>query len=152
MNIEQQLNHFAAEINHHGIRAGLIYLNQLTDFRYTALFQFVDDKLHNRHLIDRTQTVESSFPIIDICESYCVYVHQSQSPFLLSNASTDDRVASHNNRDTIRAYYGFPLFDPDGNLFGSLCHFDELPKQLDDAHLDLLLQIPQILQPYLLSK
>jgi len=68
-----------------------------------------------------------------ITESYCLYVHRSRERFSVEQASLDKRVEGHPKRRTFQCYYGIPLFDSEGKMLGTVCHFDSMPVRVTEA-------------------
>jgi GAF domain-containing protein len=79
----------------------------------------------------------ASSPALEVRDSYCVFVRDTRQSFTVEDAPRDDRVAGHPKQQTVRSYCGIPLMDRDGNLFGTICHFDYDAVQFtaDDANL-----------------
>lgn len=117
------------------LMAALAYLNSRTPHRFTGIFKFSGDLLENLFLFDREQTGAAVWAPFLPEKSYCSIVEATNSTFVLGNSTTDPRVAEHSARDVVMSYCGVPLHNPDGSLFGSLCHFDYKPILF--SHLDV---------------
>ena len=48
-------------------------------------------------------------------------------------------------RDTVPSYCGIPIVDPEGELIGTLCHYDLVPRDPESLDLELLLQVSSAL-------
>ena len=127
-----------AIIRAEGIRAGLIFLNGLTEHRFSALYQFENKQLRNLYFFDREYPEIETADEIPVTASYCVFVRETGQLFHTSDALRDDRVRSHPKREQILAYCGLPVLDADGKLFGSICHFDLQPRVIADEDVDLM--------------
>ncbi|AKJ29656.1 GAF domain-containing protein [Caldimonas brevitalea] len=120
-----------------GVQEALTYLNSRTPFRYTGIFEFGGgDILHCLYFVDRLDAHARAPLDVPVDSSYCKLVRQRRDCFTTLDSLLDTRVAGHPKREQYRAYAGVPLFDPQGELFATLCHFDENPwpqAQLDRA-------------------
>jgi GAF domain-containing protein len=135
---ESAVAELKAIIRDEGIRAGLIYLNQLTEHRFSALYQFENKQLRNLYFFDREYPEIETADEIPVTASYCVFVRDTGQLFHTSDALRDERVRSHPKREQILAYCGVPVLDPVGKLFGSICHFDLQPRVIADEDVDLM--------------
>jgi hypothetical protein len=91
----KNLHEMKAIQEHSGIRAVLIHLNGLTDHRFTALYRFDEDSLHNLFFFDRQQPEIVSCPEIPVLASYCVFVRSSGQTFV-----TPDSLATSGSSAT----------------------------------------------------
>ncbi len=119
-----------------GPRAALIYLNSLTDYRYSGVFRFENEVL-GVYYYDRDQPEQTTLAAIPISATYCCYVRRSSGLFTTADALLDARLEDHPARQDVRAYCGVPVFGPGDLFLGTLCHFDAVPR--DPARLDLVL-------------
>lgn len=121
-----------------GMRTGLIFLNGLTEHRFTALYLFNKETLNNQCFFDRENPTLESTPDIPVMASYCVFVRDSRNIFTTPDSLQDDRVLCHPKRQEVRSYCGVPLCDESGKMFGSICHFDFRPMPISDANVELM--------------
>jgi len=121
-----------------GIRPALIFLNHLTEHRFSALYQFENEQLRNLYFYDRECPDVETTDEIPVTASYCVFLRDSGALFHTSDAMRDDRVRSHPKREKVQAYCGVPVVDDKGKLFGSICHFDLQPRVISDDDVDLM--------------
>lgn len=110
-----------------GPHAALVYVNGLTDYRCTGVFRFEDEVLCV-YYVDREQPEQTSIAAIPIEATYCCYVRLSSGVFTTADALADPRLTDHAARASVRAYCGVPVFGPDGEFLGTLCHFDDRPR------------------------
>ena len=129
-----------------GLRPALIFLNHLTDHRFSALYQFEDDRLRNLYFYDREYPEVESTDEIPVTASYCVFLRDSGTLFHTSDALRDHRVRSHPQREKVQAYCGVPILDAEGELFGSICHFDLEPRVISDDDVDLMEAVALLLR------
>lgn len=129
------------------LREALEYLNALSSCRFTAIYRFDAERLHNLVLYDRESPQAALMDTIPTRESYCTYVEQSRDAFIVVDANGDDRVATHPKRPIVKSYYGFPLLGAGETLFGTLCQFDFDVVALSDEILDLMREFAGFLDP-----
>ncbi|MEX2626206.1 MAG: PAS domain S-box protein [Ilumatobacteraceae bacterium] len=73
--------------------------------------------------------------------SFCAHTIRSSEPFVVTDASSDERFADNplvTGGPGIRAYHGVPLIDDDGHALGALAVLDCVPRQLDEVQADVL--------------
>ena len=129
-----------------GIRAVLIHLNGLTDHRFTALYRFDGETLHNLYFFDRQQPQVDSCPEIPVMASYCVFVRNGRQTFVTPDSLDDGRTHGHAKRLEVRSYCGVPLVDEDGRMFGTICHFDHRALAISDDNVALMEAMAQLLK------
>jgi GAF domain-containing protein len=129
-----------------GVRAAVAYLNSLTTHRFTSLYQFEGETLRNLIFYDRENPEIEKCSDIPVLASYCVFVRESGVMFATDDALQDERVLSHPKRETVQSYCGVPLLDRDGEMFGTICHFDFKPGRVADADVELLECMAPLLQ------
>jgi GAF domain-containing protein len=130
----------------HGIRPALAFLNSLTEHRFTSLYRFDDETLKNIYFYDHENPTQEATPDIPVMASYCVFVRRLSSTFLVPDALTDERVAGHPRRQEVQSYCGVPLRDVNGDMFGTICHFDFRPVPISDANVELMEAIAPLLR------
>lgn len=129
-----------------GLRAALIFLNGLTDFRFTALYRFEHDTLHNLIFYDRENPTVQTSADIPVLASYCVFVRELQQRFATDDSLDDARVRNHPKRREVRAYCGVPLIDRNGYVFGSVCHFNIAAMPTHERDVELLETLSRLLK------
>jgi len=132
-----------------GIREAVKFLNSLTEHRFSALYRFDDKKLKNLYFFDREQPEIESVPEIPVLASYCVFVRDLQKSFTVENSLKDPRTMSHPKRLEILAYYGLPLLDRYGKMFGTICHFDVSARSAASIDVELMEEMASLLQEQL---
>jgi GAF domain-containing protein len=70
--------------------------------------------------------------------SYCIIVKRQRAPLVIANAKEDPRADGHPAQNTVLAYCGFPLTDEAGKVYGTMCHFDLVPRPKDHEPLELM--------------
>ena len=129
-----------------GIRGVLVYLNRLSDHRFTALYRFDSERLRNVYFFDRERPDVETCPDIPVMASYCVFVRNSRNTFVTVDSLADERVTGHPKRLEVRSYCGVPLVDEDGRAFGTICHFDALPLSISDENVELMEAVAPMLR------
>jgi GAF domain-containing protein len=132
-----------------GLVGGLGYLNSLTPHRFTGVFLADGEKLRNVALFDRTDAAARPWEAFPMLHSYCSIILATGESFSTSNSMDDERVREHAARESVRAYCGVPLLDREGRVLGTLCHFDFVAQSADLVDIELMLEIPAALAPYL---
>lgn len=73
--------------------------------------------------------------------AFCAHVVYNREPMIVSDAFQDVRFADNPlvlNEPRIRFYAGYPLMLDDGSCIGTLCLLDTRPRTLEDADLERL--------------
>ncbi len=118
-----EVGEFAALLQQQGVYAALEYLNRRTPHRYTGLFRFAGDMLHNEALFDRNQPgVQQGFEA-PLATTYCALVGIQQVPLYITDATQDPHVQGLVQSPTI-SYCGVLIRDAQGRPYGTLCHYD----------------------------
>ncbi|MGB7332432.1 MAG: GAF domain-containing protein [Terriglobales bacterium] len=123
---------FETTLKADGLRAAMRWLNDRVPYRFTAIFVFNGDLLHNICLIDKENPSTTNCSDQPITESYCMYIHRSGERFSVEEASLDQHLVGHPKRQSVQCYYGIPLFDSKGKILGTVCHFDSMPVRVTE--------------------
>lgn len=129
-----------------GLRPALAYLLELTDYRYIAIFRFKDDLITATAFYDRDDPAAESAGIVPVSSTYCCFVRDSKGMFTTVNSLLDTRVSGHVKRETVQAYCGIPILTPDGDILGTICHFDDVPRDPEQIDIELILQVASALE------
>ena len=62
-----------------------------------------------------------------------MYIHSSRERFNIEQSLLDKRVAEHPKRRNVQCYYGIPLFGSQGQMLGTVCHFDSMPLRVTES-------------------
>jgi len=125
-------NKFKTVLKADGLLAAMRWFNDRVPYRFTAIFAFDGDLLRNICLIDKENQDVTRCTDQPITQSYCMYIHNSGERFSVEEASLDERVAVHPKRQSIQCYYGIPLYGEEGQLLGTVCHFDSMPLRVTE--------------------
>jgi GAF domain-containing protein len=123
---------FKTTLKASGLWAAMRWLNDRVPYRFTAIFAFDGDVLRNICLIDKENQNIANCSDQPITQSYCMYVYNSGALFSVEEAPLDERVAVHPKRQSVQCYYGIPLYGDDGQLLGTVCHFDSMPMRVTE--------------------
>lgn len=129
------------------VQAALEFLSLFSPYRFAAMYRVADGTLHNLVLVDREQPGVGLSPAVPASLSYCSIVQATGQSFLVEDAASDPRVATHPSRAVVRSYCGVPLMDAGGGAIGSICLFDYEPVAEDPEMLALLQSISTALDP-----
>lgn len=127
-----------AVLNKDGVRGALRWLNDKVPHRYSAIYERVGTQLRNLYIFDKLNPEVGLFPDEPISDTYCVLVFDAQSIVQITNAATDTQALKHPKKSLLKAYCGVPLRLSNGEIFGSLCHFDPDSQNLSSDDLRIL--------------
>jgi GAF domain-containing protein len=136
---------FSQTLQASGVRPALAYLLSLTNYRFISIFRFENGKANSVVHFDRENPQVLASEEVPDTATYCCYVRDSGGAFTTANALEDTRLASHPARETVLAYCGVPIMDPEGRIMGTLCHYDVVPRDPQQVDLLLLLQVASAL-------
>jgi GAF domain-containing protein len=140
------LQQFSSILDAQGAREALAFLVGRSSYRFIAVFRFQDGRSTAALFVDRDNPDVRSTAEVPETATYCCHVRDGKAVFYTADAMADPRLTTHVAREAIRAYYGIPILTPEGEMVGTLCHYDVEPR--DPAHLsiELLLQVANLLQ------
>ena len=129
--------------------AGLAYLNGRVKHRFTAIYQLAHGTLRNTYMHDKQgQVVPDDFKVVPLNDSFCQFVLRDGF-FTTHNSAQDERLNGLKFQGVLGAYYGVPLLNNQGTLYGTLCHFDLPNHYLDDLEFAVLRESARLLPAYL---
>ncbi len=82
-------------------------------------------------------------------QSFCAHAILRDESFVVPDALEDDRFADNpavTGEPHVRFYAGHPIAAPDGSLVGTLCVFDQRPRELTDAQRQTLRDLAGLAQ------
>jgi sigma-B regulation protein RsbU (phosphoserine phosphatase) len=73
-------------------------------------------------------------------ESFCQYVVRSRGELIVTDAAVDPRTHENPSVETVgvRAWAGFPLLSPGGEVLGSFCVVDTAPRSWSERDIEIL--------------
>ena len=142
---EANFDTFSRTLQASGVRAALAYLLGLTDYRFISIFRFENGQANAAVYYDRENPQLLGVDEVPDTASYCCYVRDSGGAFMTANAMEDPRLERHPKRASLLAYCGVPVMDPEGVLIGTLCHYDVVPRDLQQVDMELMVQVASTL-------
>ncbi len=136
---------FESTLERAGVRESLAQLLKATDYRFIGILRFEGGKANAAVHYDRENLAQLSVQEVPDTAPYCCYVRDSGGAFMTANAMLDPRLTAHPAREAVPAYCGVPVMDDAGTLFGTLCHYDLVPRDPAQVDLELMLQVASAL-------
>lgn len=147
--VNASLSAFAETMRTGGIASGLSFLNARVPHRCTGVYQLEGMNIRSVYLYDRKgELLPESLGSVPLNESFCEHALRD-GMFLTSDSSLDERVNGSLMKGVVIAYCGIPLLDRSGTLFGSLCHFDYVPRTLPSDEFAFLQEAANKMAPFL---
>jgi len=146
MNTSAAFERFSHVLSEDGTRAALAFVLGLSEYRFIGIFRFQDGQANAAIHVDRENPSVLQIEEVPDYATYCCYVRNGRGSFITANALVDHRLSAHPARATVRAYCGLPIIDADGELLGTLCHYDLEPRDPARLDMDLLRQVVDELQ------
>jgi GAF domain-containing protein len=137
---------FSRVLADRGARDALAYLLGLSEYRFIGVFRFKDSKANAAIHFDRDNPDVMSANEVPGSATYCCYVRDSKGAFMTAHAIADPRLAEHAARTVVQAYCGVPIMDPEGQVLGTLCHYDLVPRDPAQLDMELLVRVASALQ------
>jgi GAF domain-containing protein len=142
---EDHFRRFTSIVTASGIRESLVYLVSLTDYRFISIFRTQGDMATTVVHYDRENPDVMSADELPAEGTYCCFVAASGKTFSTENSLQDARLTGHAQRDSLLSYCGVPILNPDGQVLGTLCHYDVVPRTTDQLDFGLLIQVASAL-------
>jgi GAF domain-containing protein len=140
------LREFSRILDAAGAREALAFLGSRSTYRFIAVFRFKEGRSTAALFVDRDNPHVRSTAEVPETATYCCHVRDGRAIFETADAMDDPRLTTHAARQAIRAYHGIPIMTPEGELIGTLCHYDVEPRDPTQLSLELLLQVGNLLQ------
>lgn len=129
---------FGQTLQDQGLFSGLRYLNSTTELRFTGLYRFEPDWVMSVLLFDRGNPHLQVGKNVPLKESYCMLTAQDGTSCTIEDSRSDLRLVSHAARDSVLSYYAVHLLDQEGGSWGTLCHFDFVPRRVPSEVMEVL--------------
>jgi GAF domain-containing protein len=124
-----------------GVRDALAWLVARTDYRFIGIWRFKDGKANAAVHFDKENPAQTRAQEVPESATYCCFVRDSRGAFMTAHALLDPRTQGHPARDAVAAYCGVPLLTAEGELLGTLCHYDVVPRDPEQIDLELMLKV-----------
>ncbi|MEO5735564.1 MAG: GAF domain-containing protein [Rubrivivax sp.] len=136
---------FTATLDADGLRPALRDLLGLTDYRFIAIYRFRNGLANAAVHVDRDNPEVLQAQEVPASATYCCFARDARGVFSTANSMTDPRLSNHVAREVVRAYCGVPVLTPEGEILGTLCHYDLVPRDSEQIDLPLMLQVCSLL-------
>lgn len=123
---------FEQSLQEQGLFGALRYLNSTTEYRFTGIYRFEPDWVRSVLLFDRGNPHLQLGKDVPLQDSYCMLTAQDGASCTIEDAQSDPRLLRHAARESVLSYYAVHLVNPDGLSWGTLCHFDFIPRRVTD--------------------
>ena len=137
---------FARLLAGQGIRPALAYIVGLSDYRFLGIFRFENGKAAAAVHVDREHPKQTTADEVPDTATYCCYIRDSKGAFATASSLQDAALDTHVAREVVQAYCGIPVMDPEGQILGTLCHYDLVPRDPESLDLPLLLRVASALE------
>jgi hypothetical protein len=124
-------------LNQHGLHAALGFLNGRVHFRFTGVFSFDGPMLRNVCLFDREGPHQRRGDDAPVSQTYCGITGSGGDCLEIGDGRVDSRFPWM-QANAVIAYCGVPVFEPHGDVIGTLCHSDLRPCQVPKPELPTL--------------
>lgn len=142
---------FRSEVEQGGLAQGLQLLNAPIEHRYTGVYRLESGVLRNVELIDKEGEVKPEFLMaVPLEDSFCQFVLRD-GVFRTSDSGQEPMLKGHKYQGVLLSYTGVPIVSTSGELYGTLCHFDALKRDLSEEDFQTLKDAARILTSYLPS-
>lgn len=120
-----------------GADSALGFLNAGVPHRYSAVYRLEGEVLRNVLLHDKVGEIRPSYLAeVPFETSFCQFVLRD-GHFKTSDSAADRRLDGHPYQGVMVSYHGVPIVS-DGEVWGTLCHFDVAAQPLTDREFELL--------------
>lgn len=135
---ESEIGSFLQALHESGVHGACAFLNARTTHRFTGVYRLEAPVLRNAFLYDREQPTIPRGDDSPARETYCSIVLATGASFATADALTDTRLREHPARESVRSYFGVPLRRADQSRYGTLCHFDVVPRAIPHQERSLM--------------
>ncbi|MGJ7488041.1 hypothetical protein ACSFA2_22450 [Variovorax sp. LT2P21] len=130
--------------------AALKVLNEQVAQRYSAVYRLTPDRrLENVAFVDK---LDLPYPehlrAVPYGMSFCQFTF-AHGEFQTSDSSMDRRLDGHPYKGLVNSYHAVPLVGDDGEVTGTICHFDLDAAPLADENFVLLKRAARVIQVHL---
>ncbi|SDP87865.1 hypothetical protein SAMN05216303_108218 [Rhodoferax sp. OV413] len=149
MPIPRSLEGLTATVQTDGAAAAIRYLNDGVAHRFTGLYLLENGVMRNLLLYDKAGEIRPTYLAeVPLETSFCQFVLRD-GVFTTSDSALDSRLDGHPYQGVMVSYHGVPWQTSNGEIGGTLCHFDLLPLDISDTEFALLQMAAQLLPAHL---
>ena len=128
-----------------GLHAALRVLNGTTGYRFTGVYRFEPGWVRSVALYDRENPHLLLGADVPMKESYCTLTADA-GVLQVENAQADPRLEGHRARAAVLCYCAVHLVDSAGASWGTLCHYDFKPAEVQPETVTVLEAVRLTLQ------
>jgi len=105
--------------------------------------------MENVAIFDKSgEVLPDALLAVPLRDSFCQFA-MADGSFLMNGPSVDERLVGHAYRGVVESYVGLPLSRTGGDLFGTLCHFDFPPRDIDPDEFAFLERVARMVPRFL---
>ncbi|RYH54403.1 MAG: GAF domain-containing protein [Alcaligenaceae bacterium] len=133
-----------------GLEAALAVLNRPIPHRYSAVYWMPHpDRLVNVAVFDKLgQPCPPWLQTVPYNHSFCQFAIRD-GQFRTADSNSDPRLDGHMYQGVVNSYHAVPMTSSEGEVLGTLCHFDTESHPLADEDFELLRLFANAVVPYL---
>jgi GAF domain-containing protein len=140
---------FRSEVQRGGLVTGLQLLNEPVEHRYTGIYRLEQGVLKSVELVDKDGEIKPEFlSEVPLEDSFCQFVLRD-GLFRTSDTGKEPMLIGHKYQGVLLSYTGVPIVGEDGSLYGTLCHFDALRRELSEEDFEHLKEAARMIPEYL---
>lgn len=148
--MERTFDVMTAALEAGGLVAALKVLNDRIVQRYSAVYRLRPDRrLENVAFVDKLQMpYPEHLMAVPYGMSFCQFTFE-HGEFRTSDSSMDRRLDGHPYKGLVNSYHAVPIVGDDGEIAGTICHFDMDAAPLKDDDFVLLQRAARALRTHL---
>lgn len=144
------LSNFQQVLQKHGLRAGIVFLNERVPHRYTSVYRLSQQRLRRLGFVDKLGGQGAELAELPFKDSFCE-ITVREGHFATTESASDDRLAGNPYQSMVGSYVGLPLVSPSDGLFGTFCHYDECGHPVSDTEFVFLQQAVRFLAVFMVG-
>ena len=141
------LSNFQVVLQKHGLKAGLVFLNERVPHRFTSVYRLGHESLRRLAFVDKLGSSDPTLAEIPFKDSFCEKAVQD-GHLVVTDSATDERIQGSPNPAGLASYVGLPLAAAPGELIGTFCHYDVCSRPISDEEFLFLEQAAKVLYAY----
>lgn len=128
-----------------GLDAALAVLNRTIGHRFSAVYAMADaQRLVNVGFFDKQQeAIPPNLRSVVYNQSFCQYAIRD-GQFRTENSARDTRLDGNVYQGVLNSYHAVPLVSMQGQMLGTICHFDTAALALADEDFELLRLVAEV--------
>ncbi|MDM0109530.1 GAF domain-containing protein [Variovorax sp. J22R24] len=151
MGLPRTLQTLSSILDARGPSDGLAFLNDGVPHRYSAIYRLSGLTLKNVLLHDKTGRLRPEYlAAIPFDSSFCQFVVRD-GQFRTDNSAADTRLRGYSYPSIALSYHSVPILNPEGEIWGTLSHFDSAALPLPEEEFELLKGAAPLLARFLVE-